>query len=247
MQRAPRHAALVIGASGGIGSALVTHFLANDDIDAVIAVSRNPTPPGHIPASDRLLWIQCAYDDDGIAHCSDRLRPYADALSYIVITCGLLHTPTLTPEKTLEQVHSDPLLQVLHANLVVPAMWLSTLASLFKRSTDCVIAVLSARVGSIEDNGLGGWYSYRSSKAGLNMFLKTAAIELARRAPGVKLIAFHPGTTDTSLSKPFQRNVPPGRLFSPAFVAERLAGIMHNAPRDQALAYLDWDAQSIPW
>ena len=106
---------------------------------------------------------------------------------------------------------------------------------------------LSARVGSINDNRMGGWYSYRASKAALNMLLKTAAIEYARRAKNVKLIAFHPGTTDTTLSKPFQKNIPEDKLFKPDFVARQLLMLVAKTPIDGTLSYLDWDHQSIDW
>ena len=107
--------------------------------------------------------------------------------------------------------------------------------------------LFSARVGSISDNRLGGWYSYRASKAALNMMIKTAAIELARRAKNIKLIAFHPGTTDTPLSKPFQKNVPENKLFSAEFVAKQLLDIVENTPIDQSPSYLDWQGETINW
>jgi NAD(P)-dependent dehydrogenase (short-subunit alcohol dehydrogenase family) len=110
-----------------------------------------------------------------------------------------------------------------------------------------VVAVLSARVGSIGDNRLGGWYGYRASKAALNMFLQTAAVEYARRARRVKLLAFHPGTTDTALSAPFQKNVAAGKLFTPDFVAQRLLGLMDAAEPDGRLGFLDWAGKTVPW
>lgn len=126
-------------------------------------------------------------------------------------------------------------------------LWIKALRPLLAGKQASHISVLSARVGSIGDNNLGGWYAYRASKSALNMLLKTAAIEYARRASNVKLIAFHPGTTDTALSKPFQKNVPQNKLFTPDFVAERLIGIMNSTPVDGELAYLDWDNQTIQW
>lgn len=121
---------------------------------------------------------------------------------------------------------------------------------LLTHKTQCTITALSARVGSINDNELGGWYTYRASKAALNMLFKTAAIELARRAKNTKLILFHPGTTDTELSKPFQKNVPAGKLFTPEFVAGQLFELTNNNP-DLKLngepAYLDWQGSTIPW
>ena len=109
------------------------------------------------------------------------------------------------------------------------------------------MAALSARVGSIGDNHLGGWYAYRSSKAALNMMLRTLSIEYGRRVKNVKIISFHPGTTDTALSKPFQASVPSDKLFTPEFVAGRLYGIMAEAEIDGQLSYLDWDNKAIPW
>ncbi|HBO11481.1 MAG TPA: short-chain dehydrogenase, partial [Halieaceae bacterium] len=109
------------------------------------------------------------------------------------------------------------------------------------------VAVLSARVGSIGDNRLGGWYGYRASKAALNMLLRSAAVELGRRAPSVALLAFHPGTTDTALSKPFQARVPADKLFPPARVADALLARMDAARADGELHFVDYAGEPIPW
>jgi len=130
---------------------------------------------------------------------------------------------------------------------VVPTLWLKLLFKILKGQEPCVVATMSARVGSIGDNRMGGWHSYRASKATLNMVLQNMVIEYARRVKNVKLIAFRPGTTDTGLSKPFQTAVPSGKLFSPAFVATRLAQIMDNANVDGQLSDIDWNSQPIPW
>ena len=110
----------------------------------------------------------------------------------------------------IRMMHEAAMQHVLHVNTIVPALWLKALAPALKRASASVVAVTSARVGSIGDNRMGGWYSYRASKAALNMVLKSAAIEYRRRAPRVKVMAFHPGTTDSDLSRPFQRGVPDG-------------------------------------
>jgi NAD(P)-dependent dehydrogenase (short-subunit alcohol dehydrogenase family) len=109
------------------------------------------------------------------------------------------------------------------------------------------MAVVSARVGSIADNRLGGWYAYRASKAALNQIMRTATIEARRRFKGCILTCVHPGTTDTALSKPFQANVPEGKLFSPTFVAERFMAIFNDLEVDDSGAFLAWDGQTIPW
>ncbi len=118
---------------------------------------------------------------------------------------------------------------------------------LLNKESRSVFAALSARVGSIGDNRLGGWYGYRASKAALNMLVKTAAIEYRRRAPNIRFMVFHPGTTDTPLSKPFQQNVLPGRLFEPGFVASRLLELMDNEPASETPVFLDWSGKPIPW
>ena len=114
-----------------------------------------------------------------------------------------------------------------------------------------MICVLSARVGSISDNKKGGWYAYRASKAALNMFLKTSAIEFARVAPRLQFIAFHPGTTDTPLSSPFQANVPADRLFSPNFVANKMIQIVEKHISSETGAgeahFLAWDGSTVSW
>jgi NAD(P)-dependent dehydrogenase (short-subunit alcohol dehydrogenase family) len=126
--------------------------------------------------------------------------------------------------------------------LILSALW-----SLMRSSTQPRVAVLTARVGSLSDNELGGWYSYRASKAALNMMLKCAAIEVRRINKNAKLIAYHPGTVDSPLSKPFQRSVPEGKLFSPEFSAEQLDNLMTSAVPDGRLSYLDWAGQAIDW
>ena len=238
---------MVIGASGGIGSAVLQGFLQDASFEQVIAVSRAPCPEGLSLHHDRLQWICSDYSEASITAITAALAQSGAALRRIVISNGLLHGGRLQPEKALETLHGESMAQVFDANVIVPALWISHLARLLRRSTGCSIAVLSARVGSIGDNRLGGWYSYRTAKAALNMFLKTAAVEYARRAPNVKLVAFHPGTTDTGLSRPFQKGVPEGRLFSPAFVAQRLLALLHDITPDGELSFLDWEGKTIPW
>ena len=132
-------------------------------------------------------------------------------------------------------------------NTFLPALWLKTLAPLLRSKEVCRIALLSARVGSISDNRAGGWYSYRASKAALNMLIQSAAIEFARRAKNVKLLAFHPGTVDTPLSAPFQHNVPDGKLFTPEYVAHQLLDLLTALPADGRASYLDYAGKPIAW
>jgi NAD(P)-dependent dehydrogenase (short-subunit alcohol dehydrogenase family) len=242
-----QEAALVVGASGGIGAAVLQCYLQDTRFAQVIAVSRSPCPEHFSHYHERLHWLPSDYSEESIASITHTLAAKGIALRCIVICNGILHNGDLQPEKALEKVSSEAMATVFAANVIVPALWVSHLARQLQRPARCTIAVLSARVGSISDNHLGGWYSYRTAKAALNMFLQTAAIEYARRAPGVKLMAFHPGTTDTPLSRPFQKSVPVGKLFAPAFVAQRLVALLEETEPDGKLSFLDWDGKTIPW
>jgi NAD(P)-dependent dehydrogenase (short-subunit alcohol dehydrogenase family) len=126
-------------------------------------------------------------------------------------------------------------------------LWIQQLVPILSSKKTTKIVVFNARVGSISENQLGGWYSYRTSKAALNMLLKTLAIELARRSPNIKLISFHPGTTDTPLSKPYQKNVPIKKLFTSNFVAHQLLNIIEDIEVDGKTSYIDWQGKTINW
>jgi NAD(P)-dependent dehydrogenase (short-subunit alcohol dehydrogenase family) len=126
-------------------------------------------------------------------------------------------------------------------------LWLKHLTPVLTNKNSCKVVIFTARVGSISDNKLGGWYSYRASKASMNMLIKSASVELARRAKNIKLISFHPGTTDTELSKPFQKNVPKDKLFTCEFVANQLLTIVENTTIDGEASFLDWQGKKIDW
>ena len=242
--------ALVLGASGGIGSALVTQFLSDPSITRVFAISRvgeSDSIGALVAEANKLVWIKTDYDEASMVGVTEQLKSHAGQFGRVCICHGLLHSDTIWPEKRLEDINAGNLHEIFQSNTVVPALWLKLLFNLLKGKQPCVVATLSARVGSIGDNRMGGWHSYRASKAALNMVLKNMAIEYGRRAKNVKLIAFHPGTTDTSLSKPFQASVPRDKLFTPAFVATQLAGVMNTADVDGQLTYLDWNSELIVW
>jgi len=237
--------AMVVGVGGGIGSKVAERWGQDSRFDAVWAISREsrsrmtPTPSVRELATD--------HTEASIAQIMEQVFDQSASLARVVIALGTLHGPGYGPEKSLDSLCEASMSEVYRVNCILPMLWLSALAAGLRKNPDCRIAVLSARVGSIGDNGLGGWYSYRSAKAALNMSLKSAAIEMARRAKGAKLISFHPGTVDTALSEPFQRGVPDGKLFSPEFVAERLDALLEAHKPDGELSYLDWAGATIPW
>ncbi len=243
--------ALVLGASGGLGQAVVAKFLTDPKIDKVIAVSRNPqTDDLSAPwiSNSRLIWIEIEeYTEQAMAEVVAQLDNYKGRLCRVVVCHGLLHTDNIWPEKRMEDINGAAMQEIFHANAIVPATWLKLLHKVLAGKLQCRVAVFSARVGSTGDNRLGGWYAYRASKAALNSMLKSFSVEYARRAKNVKIIAFHPGTTDTELSKPFQASVPKEQLFAPAFVAEQLVAILDGVEMDGQLSFLDWNNKSISW
>ena len=248
MSTAATHNVLVLGAGGGLGQALIARFLSDPEVGMVIAVSRSgQTKDLSAPwlSQSRLVWIQSQYDEQSMLEVVGKLAPYAGTFSRVCICHGILHDDHLWPEKRFEDIDASAMLEIFQANTITPSLWLKVLHKTLASKLPCIVAVFSARVGSTSDNRLGGWYSYRASKAALNSLLKSFAVEYARRLKNVKLIAFHPGTVDTDLSKPFQASVPEQNLFSAVFVADQLAEIMASADLDGQLSYLDWDGKSI--
>jgi NAD(P)-dependent dehydrogenase (short-subunit alcohol dehydrogenase family) len=237
--------ALVVGAAGGIGAAVVERFARDARVDRVWAVTR--TPEARHLAAQRVTAIEAEHTEAGIAATLGTIKAESPRLTRVVIALGALHGDGFAPEKSLDALQADTLTELYRLNCVLPLLWVAGVGREWRRSPDCRIAVLSARVGSTGDNHLGGWYAYRCAKAALNMGLKSAAIELARRGKGLKLIAYHPGTVDTALSKPFQKNVPDDRLFTPAFTADRLAGLLDDHPADGVLSFVDYDGRPLPW
>ena len=237
--------AVVIGASGGLGSA-VAQALVNQDY-AVVTASRSAEPP----CKEAIQHYRCDYSDESIAQLANEvaalISEHGLRLGRLIICNGVLHNDRVRPERTMKRLQRATMLEVLETNAIVPALCLGAFTDLLAKAPEPKVAVFSARVGSIGDNRLGGWHSYRASKAALNMLLKCAAVELQRLNPKAAVLAFHPGTVDTPMSKPFQRGVPDGKLFTAEFVAGRLVGLLDQLPAGGDLNYLDWDGKPIDW
>ena len=239
--------ALVVAASGGIGTAMVRTMLNDTSLERIFAVSSVPEAPKEFNNNSKLTWIHCDYSAMDIARTVNRLLSLECNLVLGAICNGILHDDAVKPEKRMDDITEESLNRVFTANAVVPILWIKELKQVFSKRDICKIAILSARVGSISDNRLGGWYSYRASKAALNMLLKTSAIELNRKCKNVKLISFHPGTTDTKLSRPFQSSVSRDKLFPANFVATKLMDLMRKTDVDGELSFLDWSGVPIEW
>ena len=210
--------AIVIGASGGIGAALAAQLDARGA--QVTSLGRRSDPP-----------IDLA-DDRSIEIAASRLADRAP-FDLILIATGLLHGDGVIPEKSYRQIDGAALDRLFRINATGPALVMRHFLPLLARDRRGVMAALSARVGSIGDNMIGGWVGYRSAKAALNQIIRTLAIELARTHLDGVLIGLHPGTVDTGLSAPFQRHVLPGKLFTPDEAALRLLDVLdHLVPAD---------------
>lgn len=217
---------LIIGASGGIGAALAT---ACEAAGPTATLSRSR---GEIDLTDQA----------SIAAAADRLRAQAP-FDRIIVASGMLHDGGIAPERSLKELDAAKLAASFAVNAIGPALCARFFLPLL--SADGKFAALSARVGSISDNRLGGWYGYRASKAALNQFIRTAAVELARTRPQAVCVTLHPGTVDTGMSRPFQRGVPAEQLFTPVFAAERLLAVLSAlTPADSGLCF-DWSGERI--
>lgn len=239
--------ALVIGAGSAIAAALVNEMIHQRSVSGIVSVSRQPPEGAGLPQGIHdvpVSYLSCDYTAAGISDVAGQLN---GPFSHVFICTGVLHNDHIKPEKRIEDIDAGQMAELLHINSILPALWLQALLPVIKNSPRCIFTLFSARVGSISDNHKGGWYSYRASKAALNMIVKTAAIEYARRAPGIKLLAFHPGTVNTLLSRPFQKNVAADKLFTPEFVAQQLLTICAALPVDAEASYLDWAGEPITW
>lgn len=245
--------ALVAGASRGIGLAFVRRLLAEERVRRVWAGCRRPEDAADLQAlaqaDDRLRMLGLDVTDEGVlAGAARTVAVEAEPLDLVVNCAGVLHAAEgIQPERRLAEVRSDWLLEAFKVNGAGPLLLAKHLEPLLPRRERVVFASLSARVGSIGDNRLGGWYAYRGSKAAQNMFLKTLSIELARRARGVVCVALHPGTTDTGLSAPFQGGVPPDKLFRPERAADQLLRVVDGLEHRDNGGFFAWNGERIPW
>lgn len=232
---------VVIGASGGIGAALIDHLVDSPQVARIHALSRG----GRSHPSPKVANLTFDFlDEDSLIAAAQALEE-VKPLDMVIIATGLLQGEGISPEKNLRALSHQGLETSYATNVIGPAMCAKYFIPLLHRKRRAVFAALSARVGSISDNRLGGWYAYRASKAALNMVIKTASIETARRFPEQLIIGLHPGTVDTGLSKPFQSSVPEGKLFTPEFSAEKLLGVIDGLEPSNTGGLFAWDGQQV--
>lgn len=232
MQSLPSgYRALVIGASGGIGAAMVQHLEQDEHCARVYTLSRSSHP-----ALD--------YNDESSIALAAKQLQQEGPLHLILVATGMLHDTHGMPEKRLAQLNYDQMLACFKTNTMGPALVMAKFIPLLAQRERSLLGILSAKVGSIGDNRLGGWYSYRASKAALNMLIKTASIEISRTHPGTVLAALHPGTVDTGLSAPFKG----AQIGRPASEAARdLLRVLDGLQPADSGGFWAYDGKQLPW
>ena len=230
---------VVIGASGGIGGAFVDLLVKSKRVSQIYAFSHS----GEIVDDAKVIKAKIDLTDE--KSIQKAAQSIEGECHLILVATGVLQGEGFQPEKGLRDLTQDNLQNIMNVNFVGPALIGKCFLSLLPKNSKSVFAVLSARVGSISDNQLGGWYSYRASKAALNMFVKTASIEVARKSKQAVLIGLHPGTVETSLSEPFKNNVPNGKLFTPEYSAKSMLDVIDQIDSRLTGRLLAYDGQEI--
>ena len=245
-----RRTALVVGASRGIGLAITRQLLRDRSVETVCATYRREE------SAEGLLDIRAhglralevdVTSDRSMEELAGHLRASGERPDLVINCAGILHDEDMQPEKALSHCRRDAMMRAFEVNSVGPLMLARAVIPLMSRRQPAHFAALSAMVGSIGDNRLGGWYAYRASKAALNQFLRTLAVECRRSHPQLCITAIHPGTTDTALSRPFQANVKPGKLYTPAQTAERVLRVISAGQAEESGRFMNWDGEPIPW
>ncbi|MBH1991292.1 MAG: SDR family NAD(P)-dependent oxidoreductase [Sphingomonadaceae bacterium] len=236
MSGAGKTSAVVIGASGGIGAAFEAALIDEGAFDIVHGLARSRAGAQHLDLLDEASIAAAA------AHVAEGPPP-----TLVIVATGLLHTVDHGPEKALRDLDPEWLAKLYAVNAIGPALVAKHFLPIMPRSGRAVFAALSARVGSIGDNRLGGWHGYRASKAALNMLVRNLAIEERRRNDRAIVVALHPGTVDTALSRPFQGNVQAGRLFDPERAALQLLDVIEGLKVPDSGKLFDFEGEEVPF
>tara|TARA_R110000824_G_scaffold102324_4_gene242694 strand:- start:1732 stop:2436 length:705 start_codon:yes stop_codon:yes gene_type:complete len=227
--------AVVFGATGGIGAAVSDALEADSRFDQIVRFSRSDDSPVCVDLTS----------EASIAEAAAWMKGEGISPSIVFVATGLLHDAERGPEKSLRQLDADWLMANYQVNAVGPALIAKYFLPLMDRKEISRFAALSARVGSISDNRLGGWYGYRASKAALNMIIRNLSIEWSRKNDRSIIVALHPGTVDTPLSAPFQSNVPAAKLFNSDYAARHLLDVLDRLEPADSGKIFAWDGAEI--
>ncbi|MBD2440738.1 SDR family NAD(P)-dependent oxidoreductase [Nostoc sp. FACHB-110] len=244
---------MIIGASQGIGLGFIKKLLQDEKVSKIYATYRNQNTAEELLSlaekyPDKLTClIMDITEESQIITSIQHISTEVDKLHLVINCVGLLHDNNIQPEKSLKHINSENLLRYFQINSIGAVLLAKHLLPLFRHKELSVFATISAKVGSIGDNQLGGWYGYRASKAALNMLMRNVAIEYKRTCPQTLVVMLHPGTTDTRLSRPFQRNVPPEKLFSVERTVSQLLTVIEQLQEGDSGEFFSWDGSKLPW
>ena len=227
----------IFGANGSIGQALCAHYQKQSD---VYAFTRNDFD---IDESGLVKILLDDFNEDSVFQAANKFDN--DFFDKIIVSIGILHNESFMPEKRIEEVSSDQFLETIRINTLIPTLIAKSFYKKLKKNDKSTLAFLSARVGSITDNRSGGWYSYRASKAALNMVIKNLSIELRRYNQELVVIGLHPGTVDSHLSQPFQKNLEDSKIFSADFSVLKLSSVIDSLDIDDSGKCIAWDGEDI--
>ena len=231
----------IIGSSGALGHAFTQQLSALYPDATIYAFSRfEAKRSGH-----NISYFSINYGNEASIEEAALLASKNMQLDMVIVATGILHEGELMPEKSLKDLSAQNFQRLFEVNTILPALVAKHFLPKLNWDNRSIFAALSARVGSISDNQLGGWYAYRASKAALNMIIKNAAIEIGRRNKNAIIVGLHPGTVDSFLSKPFQGNMPDGKLFTPEFSVEKLLEVLAKLTFKHSGRCFAWDGKEI--
>lgn len=231
----------IIGSSGSIGNAFIKKLRQLYPKVQISGFSRSNL----LKDVKNVDFYQIDYEDEEAIAKAAEIASTNGSLDLIIVATGILHNNQLMPEKSIRELSITKFQQVLQANTIFPAMVAKYFLPKLVKHRRAVFGALSARVCSISDNKLGGWYSYRTSKAALNMIIKNLAVEMKMSHNQAIIVGLHPGTVDSKLSKPFQNNVPANKLFTADYAVEKMLNVINNLNPDNSGKCYAWDGKEI--
>ena len=235
---------VVIGASGGIGQGFVKTFAEDNRVSSIYAFSRNKKNI----TEKKVIHSFLDLENEASIQEAAQLASSKKSIDLIIVATGILHRgDVIKPEKSIKKIDPKVMSDVIKVNTIGPILIAKHFLPKLSKNRKTVFAALSARVGSISDNRMGGWSSYRASKAALNMLLKTVSIELKFSSPKTIIVSLHPGTVDTKLSEPFKKNVTKKALFKADYSALKLINVINNLDINDTGKFFAWDGSSIEY
>lgn len=243
---------VIAGASGAIGSALAAGLLARDPETRVVGLCRQPgQAPEALRSDERCTLLPWDAEDPEAASAVAEALPSATepetGLDTFLYAAGLLHDGDMFPEKRLEELSPANMARAFAVNATGFGLLAQALLPWLRHREFKRVAAISAKVGSITDNGFGGWYAYRSSKAALNMLVRNLSIELPRRCKPIACVALHPGTTESALSEPFSQSLAKLKVHKPEQTAANLLQVLDGLADHSNGRFYSWDGSELPW